>query len=145
LPPAGCHHVEAGVIRDIAADAGADFQHQGVRGRAVLQAMAVAVIGLEAGGITGAEDFVAGIRHQRNLARDHIDELVAGGMPVALARPGTGRQPQQVDAELRQPGHVAEPGAFARPARRVVRRRIHRADHRRQLAGVDPFRHGSLR
>jgi hypothetical protein len=138
----GRGHVYVAVMGGVVGGAGADFEHLRVGRGAVLQAMAVAVVGRKSGGVAGAEDFLAAIGHQHDLAREDIDELVAGGVPVALARPRARRQAQQVDAELGQPGRVAEPGAGARPARLVEGRRIERADGRCQGGDVDALCHG---
>src|SRR5688572_22888626 len=95
----------------------ADFEHGGLLPRAVLQTVPVAVVGREPGAVAGPQHLLAGVGDEHDLAREDINELVLASVPVALARPRAGRQAQQIDPELRQPGRVAEPGALARPAR----------------------------
>ena len=89
---------------------------------------------LKPAAVAGAQNFVAAVGHQHDLARQHIDEFVLADMPMTLARPRARRQPQQVDPELRQPGRIAKPGALARPAGIVIGRRIERADDRRSAS-----------
>ena len=100
--------------------------------RSVLQAMAVGVAGLEADRVAGPEDFRPGVGDERDLAGQHIDELVRPGVPVTLARPGAGRQAEEVDAELGEAGGVAELLPLARQAGLVEGRRIHRPDDGRR-------------
>src|SRR5436190_16327645 len=134
-------HVDAGVIADRALLARADLEQLRVLIGAILQTVAVPFIGRKPGRVAGTQHLFALIGAEHNLAREHIDELVLAGMPVALTRPGAGRQPQQIDTELRQPGRVAEPGALAGTARLVIGRRVHRADGGFQCRGVDAFCH----
>src|ERR1044071_6177324 len=136
------HHVDIRIITARAEGATADFQHLRVAVRAVLQAVAVAVIGRKAGGVAGPQYLFARVRNEHDLARQHIDELVLPGVPMALARRGAGRQPQEVDAELGQPGGVAELGALAGAAGLVEGRRGQRADNRGQRGDVDALWHG---
>src|SRR5277367_1286053 len=100
--------------------------------RAVLQAVAVGVTGRETGAVAGVEDLVTAVGDQHDLAGEDINELVPGGVPMTLARPGARRQMEQVDAELRQSSRVAEFGALARATGRIERRRVERSDHRCQ-------------
>src|SRR5690349_6308219 len=132
-----CNHVDIRVVGRVACDPGADFEDLGVTLRAVLQAMPVGVSGREPGGVAGAQHLLAAVGDEHDLARKHIDELVAPGMPVALARPGAGRQAEKVYAELRQPGGVAQFGARACAARNVEGRWVKGADDRGQLIDTD--------
>src|SRR5437868_5608885 len=134
-------HVDAGVIADRALLARADLEQLRVLIGAILQTVAVPFIGRKPGRVAGMQHLFAVIGDEHNLAREHIDELVLAGVPMALARPGAGRQPQEVDTELRQPGRVAEPGALAGTAGLVIGRRVERADGGFQCRGVDAFCH----
>src|SRR4051812_1405529 len=137
------HHVDIGIIADRAQGAAADFQHLGVGAGAVLQAMAVAVVRRKTGGVAGAQYLFAHVGDQHDLARQHIDEFVLAGVPMPLARPGAGRQTQQIDAELGQPGGVAELGTLAGAAGLIEGRRVQRADHRGERGNIDALWHGS--
>ena len=70
--------------------------------------MAVRHAGLEAGGVAGAKDGLALVLDQHELAFEHDDELVLVLVPVPLRGRRAGLQPHEVDAELRQPGRIAE-------------------------------------
>src|SRR5438477_6355695 len=137
-------HVDAGVIADGALLARADLEQLRVLVGAILQTVAVPFIGRKPGGVAGMQHLFALIGDEHDLAREHIDELVLAGMPVALTRPGTRRQPQQIDTELRQPGRGAEPRALAGAARLVIGRRVERADGGFLCRGVDAFCHYSV-
>ena len=50
--------------------------------------------------IAGAQHRLAAVLDQRQLAFEHVDELVLVGVPMALARPIAGRQAHEVDAEI---------------------------------------------
>ena len=84
------------------------------------------------------EDLLAIVGDQHHLALHDPDELVLGGVPVALARPLAGRQAQQVDAELGQAGGVAEQQPLAPLAGRVIGRRIAGSGAAGGLGGIDP-------
>ena len=75
--------------------------------------MAVGDAGLEAGRVAGPQHGLAAVLAQHDFAGEHVDELVLGGMPVALRRGGARLQRGEVDAELIEPGGVAEPLAHA--------------------------------
>jgi hypothetical protein len=62
--------------------------------------MAVRVAGLEADAVAGAQDLLAGIGDQRDLAPEHEHELVLVRVPVAQAGHGPRREIRQVHAEL---------------------------------------------
>src|SRR5205823_3305283 len=136
------YHVDIRIIADRAHCAGADLQQLRVLVGAVLQAMAVLVVGREAGGVAGAQYLFALVSDEDDLARQHIDEFVFAGVPMPLARPGAGREAQEVDAELGQPGRVAQLCALAGAAGLVEGRRIQRADYRGQRGNIDALRHG---
>jgi hypothetical protein len=103
--------------------------------------MPVLVPGLEASGVPGAKDFIAGVGHQHHLALEDVDELVFPAVPMALARPGAGRQPEQVDAELGQARRVAEAFALAGDAWLIVGRWIEGSDHGLDDRRVDALAH----
>src|SRR5256885_1327228 len=105
--------------------------------------MAVLLARLEAGAVARLQDLLARIGDQHDFAFQHIDELVFFQMPVALAGPDAGFEPQKVDAELGQPRDVAQLAALARAARLVIGRRIVSAHTDGLVAGIDTFGHGS--
>ena len=70
--------------------------------------VAIRVPGREARGHARAQDLLAGTRHEGQLAFHHVDQLVLVAVPVALRGPATGRQLDQIDPELGQPGGIAE-------------------------------------
>jgi len=144
LTASRCHHVYVAVVGAIAGNPAADLQHLGVAARSILQAMAVAVTGREAGSVAGPERLFAAVGNEDDLAGEDIHKLILAGVPMPLARPRAGRQAQQVDAELRQSCPVAEPLSLARSAGRIKGRRVERADYGRQRGDVDPLRHCSL-
>src|SRR6267154_586966 len=74
--------------------------------------MAVAVSGGKPCCVAGAQCFLTLVGHEHHLAGEDIDEFVFVAVPMTLARPGTRRQATQVDAELGQPGGIAELGAL---------------------------------
>src|SRR5260370_26115494 len=98
--------------------------------------MAVRLAGANARDHACGEHRLALVGHQRHFAFEDIDELVLALVPVALRRPGGGRQLEQVDAELREPEGVAQSAAAALPAGHVVRRWIVRADAHLDVVGV---------
>jgi hypothetical protein len=107
--------------RRIIGNASTNLEHLHIGARAVLQTMPVAIASLKAGGIAAAQEFLAGICHESNFAGQHVDEFVGLGMPMALAGPCAGRQCQQIDAELGQPGSVTELAAMSRSTWNVER------------------------
>src|SRR5438067_3259731 len=135
------NHVDIGVIGDRALLARTNLKHRRIGPGTVLQAMPVEIVGRKPGGVAGAQDLLAGIGDEHDLARQHVDEFILAGMPMALARPGAGRQAQQIDPELRQPRGIAEAGALAGAARLVIGRRVHRAGDRFEALHIQPFCH----
>jgi hypothetical protein len=81
----------------------------GVLLRAILQAVSVPVAGGKPRAVPGPEPYFTIIVHEYDLAAQDVDELVLVRVPVALARPGARRKPQQVDAELCEACRIAEP------------------------------------
>ncbi len=59
--------------------------------------------------LTGAQQHLALVVDEDELALEHIDELVLVRMPMALARPSAGRQAHEIDAEVDEAAGVAEP------------------------------------
>src|ERR1700743_2540671 len=78
----------------------------------------------KSGAVAGAQDLLALVGDERDLARDDIDELVLAGVPVPLARRRAGRKLQQVDAEMGAAARIAQPLAHAILGDRVERRGI---------------------
>src|SRR5712671_2359807 len=127
--------VDVGIFGALARRAGADFQVDGIAVGPVDQTMAVGNAGPEPGGIAGAHDNLAVVFAQHNLPGQHVDELILGGMPVALRRGGAGFQRGQVDAELGEPGGVAEPLAHA--SEHDLAERLGISGHRISLEVID--------
>ena len=78
----------------------------------------------EAGAIAGAHHGLAAIHHQHGLAGKYLDEFVLMRVPVALGRPGARFEPDLVDAELGQAGHIAKTAGMASAAGLIHRRGI---------------------
>jgi hypothetical protein len=85
LAASGRLHVDVGVPGAVFRQPRADLEQGDVGIRAVLQAMAVRVAGLEPGRVAGAQDLVSRTRRQDDLARQNVDEFVLLGVPVPLA------------------------------------------------------------
>jgi hypothetical protein len=96
---------------------------------------------LESRGITGAQHLLAGVAGEDHLARKHINKLVRCRVPMTLAGPRTWWKAQEVDAELRQPGHITELPAFARTARLVEWRWIKCPDDRGHRCDINSLFH----
>src|SRR5690242_14219563 len=86
--------------------------------------MPVRIAGLERGAIAGPQRLLAGVGHQRQLALQHVDQLVLVGVPVPLARPDAGRQPRKVDPEGGEAAGLAEAPPGRAEAWAVVRGRV---------------------
>jgi hypothetical protein len=71
--------------------------------------VAITLTGLEASAIAGVEDGLASVGDEHDRAAQDIDEFVNQSVPVALARPGTWTEFQQVDAELAEASGPPEP------------------------------------
>jgi hypothetical protein len=71
--------------------------------------MTVGDTGLEPRRIPGREDRLPVVLAQDQRTLDDKDELILGGMPVALGGLRARSQPGQVDAELIEADHVAQP------------------------------------
>ena len=95
-------------MRALGRRARADDQEHPVPLRAVEEMVAVRHAGLEAGGVAGAEDRLALVLDEHELALEHDEELVLALVPVPLRRPGPGLQPHEIDAELSEPCGLAE-------------------------------------
>src|SRR5208282_707541 len=100
-----------------------------------------AVARLEASSVARAQNFLAIIADENHFTRQHINELILFGVPVALARPGPGRQAQEVDAELRQAHRVAKPPSLPHPAWLIEWRGIERPDDGRDRNEIDALFH----
>ena len=59
----------------------------------------------------GRQHCLALVGHQSRLAFEYVDELVLPFVPVALRRPGAGRQLEHIDAELREAEDIAQRAA----------------------------------
>src|ERR1700730_1967072 len=134
-------HVYVRVIGRIVGNAGPDLEYLHVAVRAVLEAMAVRILGGEPCRVARAQYFFTIVGDQHDLPGEHIDELVAAGVPMTLARPRAGRQATQIDPELGHSGGIAELGAFPGTARHIERRWVERADHGGKCSHIDPFVH----
>src|SRR5690348_4824409 len=90
--------------------------------------MAVADARLEAGAIARPQRLFARVGDEHRLALQHIHELVFARVPMTLTGPLTGRQAQQVDAELGQAGSVTEAPAPTSLALCIEGRRVAAAE-----------------
>lgn len=81
--------------------------------------MAVGPAGREPGAHAGSDDLRAGIGDERDLAFEHVNELVLPLVPVALGGVRAGREVHQVDAEVPQSECVAERPLAAAGKRRT--------------------------
>src|ERR1700751_553498 len=86
-------HVNIRIIGRVAGNAGSDLKYLCVAIRPVLEAMTVRVQRREPGGIPGAKHLFTAVGDEHDLAGKDIDELVAAGVPMTLARPRPRRQP----------------------------------------------------
>src|SRR5271166_3793740 len=91
--PRRCDHVDIRIIGRVARNAGPDLEYLCVAARAVPEAMTVRVLRREPGGIPGAKHLPTSVGDEDDLAGKDIDELVAAGVPMTLARPCARRQP----------------------------------------------------
>src|SRR5215471_6974773 len=139
----GAHQVNVRARGDVGGRARADFEIDRHRARLVDHVMAVAGSFRKRRTIAGAQNRLARVFDQRQLALEHIDEFVFVRMPVALARPIPRRQMHEIDAEILEASGIAEPLAHAFGARRVELRRIARASAFRHRGDVD-LRHGGI-
>src|ERR1700722_6964751 len=73
--------------------------------------------------IARAQHRLAAVFDERQLAFEHVDELVLVAVPMALARPAAGRQGHQIDAEIAKSARHAQAPARTCRARRIERRR----------------------
>src|SRR5438045_3306279 len=86
----------------------------------------VARAGLEARAVARAHHLFAGVGYEHELAGDDEHEFVLVRVKMPVARPRARFQRQQVHAELREAGGVAEARPCAALAGFVERRRITR-------------------
>jgi hypothetical protein len=77
-----------------------DLEEDGVPVGSILYMVAVADSGFESGAIAGAKKLLSGVCDEHDLALEDVNELILGGMPMTLAGPGTGRQPQEIHPEI---------------------------------------------
>ena len=99
--------------------------------------MAVFDARLEAGRVAGAEAFLAFVLHEPHFSFEHVDEFVLVCVPMALARPGAGRQPCEVDPELGETCGDTELHVFTRAAGLVEGSRVACATPRGRGGSVD--------
>src|SRR5262245_3480062 len=92
--------ISFGIVGGIRGHARADFKNEGVRSRAVLQAVTIGIARLEASTVARPQNFGTAIRHKRDLSCEHVDKLIRCRLPMPLARPGTRGQTKQIDTEL---------------------------------------------
>src|SRR5690606_13963038 len=108
------------------------------RGRATVdQMMTIFATGWKPGCDPRLETLLAGFRHQRDVALQHVDELVLVRMPVPQRRPRAGRQLHEVDAEMAEPERVAQGPLATRFAGTGQRRRVSRPLTRRKSCRID--------
>jgi hypothetical protein len=132
------HHVDVGIVAAVLRrTARADLQQHQFAPAPVLDVMAVRLAGREGGAVASLQELLARVGDQHALALQHIDELVLHAVPVPLARPLAGRQAQEVDAELGQPGRIAQLPAPAVLAAFVEGRGVAGAEAGRGVFDVD--------
>src|SRR5262249_5811078 len=91
----------------------ADLEIDSILVGAVDQAVAVGDAGLESRRVASSQHHLAIVFTQHHFTGDHVDELILGGMPVALCGGGTGLQGGEIDTELVESGCVTQPLAYA--------------------------------
>src|SRR5262245_20415245 len=94
------HQVDVGIMRALGRGEAADLDIDGVAARAVDQLVAVGDAGLPASAVARPQHDLAAVLDQRDLAVDHVDELVFLLMPVPQRRAGAGLESRDVDPEL---------------------------------------------
>src|SRR5262249_21189167 len=99
--------------------------------------MAVGHAGLEPGRVARTQDRRSVILDQRDLAFDDVDELVLGLMPMSQRRCGSRLEPGEIDAELSEPGDVAERCLLAAVGHTAPRLGIHTLGTYRRFRDVD--------
>ena len=77
--------------RRITRDACSELKDKRIAIGAVLQAVTVRISRLKSGCVPGSQYLGTRVRDQCHLATQHVDEFVGSGVPVALARPCSGR------------------------------------------------------
>src|SRR5262245_17661358 len=100
-------------MHPLAGGAGADLEINRVAFGAIDEAVRDAAAGLEARRVARPEHGLAVVLLQDQLALEHVDELVLVLMPVAQRRGRACFDAREIDAELGQPGRVADPLLFA--------------------------------
>src|SRR5450631_4395620 len=85
-------HVDVRVFAMVFFMPGTGHEQRHVAGRAVLQAMPITFSGLESGAVAGPQQRLARVVDQHDFALQHVGKLVFMRMPMALARPGPGRE-----------------------------------------------------
>src|SRR5690348_6910025 len=83
-------HVDVGVDRGFDRRASANLEIDAVLLGLIDQTVANPAVGFPAGGIAGRQHDFAVVLAERDLALQHIDELVFVAMPVPLRRPRAG-------------------------------------------------------
>jgi hypothetical protein len=138
-------HIDVRVVALVFRDfARAYLEDDGILPGSILQMMAVLNSGFEAGAVAGTKKLLPRVRDQHELALEHVHELIFRGMPMPLARPGAGLQPQQIDSEVGQTGGVPDSLAPASGARKVEWRRISTAGNRGYVSKIDSFWHAFI-
>src|SRR5690606_17914161 len=120
------HHVDVRARRDIVRIARAHFHIDGHSAGPVDQMMTIARVLGERRTFACAQNRLSIILDQRDLAFQHIDELVFVAVPVTLAGPAARRQRHEIDAEIAKPAGIAQTSARSRRTGLIERRRITR-------------------
>src|SRR6516225_9163050 len=102
-------------MRALTLGARADLKVDRVALRPIDEMMTVSDPSLETRGIARLQHCRAAVLDQRDLALEHVDELVFGLVPVAQRGGGAGLEAREVDPELREPANAAERGLLPAP------------------------------
>jgi hypothetical protein len=113
--------VHVGVFHGIVVVAIADLEIDRRRRTAILELVGVAMARRKARALPRADRALARVCDQDELALDHEDELVLVAVPVPHGRDRARPERRQVDADLREPGRVAELALLARQHPRAER------------------------
>jgi hypothetical protein len=102
-------------MRSLTLRSRSNLEIDGIATRPIDEMMTVGDASLEARRVARLQYGRAAILDQRDLALEHVNELVFGLMPVAQCRSGARLESREIDPELREPT-TSPIAAFSRPA-----------------------------
>jgi hypothetical protein len=100
-------------VRALALGARTDLEINRISLGLIDEMVTVGNASLETRSVTRPQHGRAALLHQRDLAFEHIDELVFGLVPVAQRRSGAGLQSREIDSKLRESDDIAERSLLA--------------------------------